>query len=108
MKTLSPTEQLVLDFSRDDFESLEVLYRSIALEFSAENYPKSFYWRSAADAPLLSQIADAIKNLTAQGLLEAKMEDGTSPNPHGDLTFVWRAWFHTTKEGIKVLESEIN
>ena len=106
MKTLSSIERLVLDAASDDFESLENVYRSISLEFSAKNYkqsdPKAFYLRPAANAPLLAEIADAIKKLTVEGLLEARAEDGAPPNPLEDSAFVWLAWFRTTKEGLEL------
>ena len=102
LKTLSSIERLVLDAASDDFESLENVYRSISLEFSAKNYkqsdPKAFYLH----APLLAEIADAIKKLTVEGLLEARAEDGAPPNPLEDSAFVWLAWFRTTKEGLEL------
>lgn len=108
MRTLSLIEQLVLDAASDDFEALEQIYRSICLEFSADNYkpsdPESFYLRSAANAPLLAEIADAIKKLATEGLLEAKTETGVTPDFQGDSAFVWQAWFRTTKDGLVMLQ----
>jgi hypothetical protein len=46
---LTETERLVLNAAADDIENLEQIYRSVSLEFSAENYepdnPQAFYWR---------------------------------------------------------------
>lgn len=107
MKILSLTEQLVLNAGCDDFENLEQVYRSIALEFSAENFDpsdvKSFYWRQRIGAPSLAEIADTIKKLITEGLLEARTESGTPPNTEGDSAFVWRTWFRTTERGMEVL-----
>jgi hypothetical protein len=100
MKALSAIEQLVLGAASDDFENLEQIYRSLCLEFSPEKYkpsdPKSFYWREATNAPSLAEIADAIRILTVEGLLEGRTESGAAPNPQGDPAFVWRAWFRAT------------
>jgi hypothetical protein len=109
MKNLSKIERLVLEAASDDFENLEHIYRSISLEFSAKKFkpadPNSFYWREAVNAPPLTQIADAIKILASEGFLESRTESGTTPSTEGDSAFVWRAWFHTTKDAMSLLRS---
>jgi hypothetical protein len=110
MKALSPIELLVLNATSDDFEDLEHIYQSISLEFSAENFKpndqKSFYWREALNAPLLREIADTIKKLTSEGLLEAKTESGVVPDSRLDSAIVWQAWFHATEEAIAILRAQ--
>lgn len=108
MLELSQLDRRVLNAAVDDFESLEQIYRSLCLEFSAEEYnasePRSFYWREATSAPLLAEIAEAIRGLVAKSLLEARREDGSKVTTVDDLSIVWNGWFRTTDRGRESLE----
>jgi hypothetical protein len=96
-------EQLVLGTATDDYENLEQLYRSLCLDFSAENYDASneqcFYWRAGVDAPPLSELADAVRKLVTRGLLEGRWDDGRPIAPDDDPSFVWQGWFRTSNAG---------
>ena len=111
MRPITMIEMLVLSAASDDYENLEQVYRSLALEFSAENYdpsnPKSFYWREAAQAPSLSEIANAIRQLTVDGLLEGRMEDGSPIVTLHDPSLVWQGWFRTTETGLNLLQNSV-
>jgi hypothetical protein len=108
MSELTQLDHQVLNAAVDDYESLEQIYRSLALEFSAENYnpsdPTAFYWREAERAPSLAEIADAITRLTTQGLLEARTEVGSHVTAIDDPSIVWNGWFHTTDRGRQLLD----
>ena len=109
MSELTQLDHQVLNAAVDDYESLEQIYRSLSLEFSAENYspsdPRAFYWREAVSAASLAEIAGAISRLMAQGLLEARTEDGSNVTAIDDLSIVWNGWFHTTDRGRQSLDS---
>ncbi len=104
-------EQEVLNAASDDWESLEQIYRSIALDFSAEHYSAdnraSYYWRDSGRGFSLSQISDAIQRLVGDGLLKAKREDGTSVNTvaNGE---VLQCWFLISDSGREWLNSSIS
>jgi hypothetical protein len=111
MSALTELEYDVLNATADDFESLEHFYRSLNREFSAEHYdlanPESLYWREAARATALAEIAEAIRSLVARGLLEGQTEDGSRFSTIGDASIVWRGWFHTTPEGQQSLAAAV-
>ncbi|MCH7725750.1 MAG: hypothetical protein IH991_04610 [Planctomycetes bacterium] len=112
MAELTTTELLILNAASDDFENLEQLYRSLSLQFSAENYdptnPQSFYWREATHAPQLCELANAIIKLVEQGSLEGKSEDGKIINHICDASLVWQGWFRTTQSGLDVIGSDVD
>jgi hypothetical protein len=101
MNAHSSLEILILNATSDDFENLEQIYRSVCLEFSPEHYDpnnsKSFYWRESANAPSLAELAEAVKKLALEGVLEAKTEAGKPANLKGDSSIIWQAWFHAKK-----------
>jgi hypothetical protein len=104
MISLTNTQRRVLNAAVDDFENLEQIYRSICLEFSSERYNASdggaFYWRESADAIPLSEIVDAIQSLVGQGLLAARLVEGTFVTvATSDQSYLWRGWFATTDAG---------
>ncbi len=102
-------EQEVLNAASDDWESLEQIYRSVCLEFSAENYvpddPSAYYWRESNRGISLAQLANATIQLVNNGLLHARLEDGAFlSNVSGNQ--LWQCWFKATDAGRKVLVDE--
>lgn len=110
MSPITKTEMLVLNATSDDYENLEQIYRSLALELSAANYDplnaNSFYWREAMDAPPLSAVANAIKHLVSCGLLEGRTENGSLIEMPFESSFVWEGWFRATKLGLRIIQLE--
>jgi hypothetical protein len=113
MIALTETQWLVLNATSDDAEDLERIFRTICLEFSAEEHartePDAFYWREAKDAVPLSEIVDAIRVLVDRGLLAVRLPEGErdafarSPN---DPSYLWHGWFGITSKGRVELESQ--
>ena len=104
-------EQEILNAASDDWESLEQIYRSVCLEFSAENYvpddPSAFYWRDSNRGISLAQIADATVQLVESGLLQARVEDGTFiPQIAGDQ--LWRCWYKSSEKGRQTLLDSVS
>jgi hypothetical protein len=104
MPRLTRTEWLVLNSTSDDFESLEQIYRSVCLEFSAESYRPhdtgSYYWRESIDAVPLAEIADSLLMLTSRGCVSVRYADEHSgEQSFNDLSYTWRGWFHITDAG---------
>jgi hypothetical protein len=95
---------LVLDSTADDWENLEQIYRSVCLEFSAENYnpadAKSFYWRESSAQIQLSDVIDELRSLVEGGLMTVRNPDGSDLKDfRSDLSYLWRGWFKMTPEG---------
>ncbi len=104
-------EQEILNAASDDWESVEQIYRSVCLEFSAENYvpddPSAFYWRESNRGISLAQIADATVQLVVSGLLQARAEDGTFvPTISGDQ--LWRCWYKSSEKGRQILLDSVS
>ena len=104
MDKLDRTEWLILNATADDCECLEQIYLQVCYELRPENRaegPGSLYsYRPIPEAPLLSEIADRIRNLVERGLLTAvREEEGGLPQDVKDLAYVWRAWFEMTPRG---------
>jgi hypothetical protein len=110
MPSLTPVEREVLNATSDDFESLEQIYCSVCFEFSSEAYkpsdPTAFWFRNRPNSPSLAEIADAIKTLFEQGLLESRIEDGTWVSSLKDASLMWTGWFHATRKGYSLVASE--
>ena len=108
MDPISRTQWLIMNATSDDYEDLEQIYRSTALEFSAERYnptdADAFYWREAKEALLLSDIVDNIRLLVSQGLLSVKLATANVlPDTNNDLSYLWRGWFRITPKGREIL-----
>jgi hypothetical protein len=111
MNSLTKTQWLVLNATADDFENLEQIYRSMALEFSAERYStsdtKAFYWRESADCVPLSEIVEAVRFLVDHHMLSIRLSEGEFVSPASDdFSYLWRAWFGITVAGRNALEEE--
>ncbi len=107
MTVLTKTQWLVLNATADDFEDLERIYRSLNLEFCAQESAaaNSSYWRDANDKVPLAEIAECIRSLVTQGLLTVKMTEGGGPPSTHDLSYLWNGWFQMTTEGRALVES---
>ena len=93
MLQLESLEFRILNETSDDAENLEQIYRALSLEFSADRYdpadPNSYYWREAADAASLADIANAVKSLVEGGLLVVRHDPAQKP-AEGDLSYSGR------------------
>jgi hypothetical protein len=107
MQKLDKTAWEVLNATADDCENLEQIYRQVCLEFSSADYDRGvFCYRPAEGTPLLSEVADRIRQLVKCGLLTVVVdEDGLPWKDLDDATLVWRGWFQMTAQGRKVWES---
>ena len=103
-------EQEVLNAASDDWESLEQIYRSVCLDFSAENYvpddPTAFYWRDSNRGFSLAQLAEATIQLVDSEMLQARLEDGTFVATVSE-NQLWRCWFKTSEKGKQALHDSI-
>ncbi len=104
-------DQEVLNAVSDDWESLEQIYRSITLDFSAERYsandPTSFYWRDSGRGFSLTQISETIERLVRDGLLKARREDGIFVDSVADGE-VLQCWFFVSDAGREWLVNSIS
>ena len=101
MRTLSKTAWEILNATADDRENLEQIYRQVCYELivSDKSVPPHGY-RVLSGAPLLSEIADEVRGLVDQGLLQIVMDENGHPwSSNNDVSFVWRAWFQMTSQG---------
>jgi hypothetical protein len=103
--TLTEFESDVLNAMADDIENLEQIYKSLALEFSPENYQSgdvsAFYWRQREPQIFLADIADALTTLTRKGLLTVRLEDGQAIS--SGFEYAWQGWFGLTQLGRAML-----
>ena len=103
--TLTNFEAEVLNAVADDVENLEHIYKSLALDFSAENYQSgdvsAFYWRQREPQIFLADIADALITLTQKGLLTVRLEDGQAIVT--GFEYAWQGWFGLTQWGRAML-----
>ena len=99
----------VLNATADDCENLEQIYRQVVYELveTADSQTKAVYdYRPVRGAPLLSEIADRVRQLVEHGLLKPRMdEEGRPWQGRDDLSYVWRAWFDMTPEGRNAWEA---
>jgi hypothetical protein len=107
MQTLDKTAWEILNATADDCENLEQIYLQISFELLPSGDSQSAYlYRPAPRAPSLSEIADQIRKLVREGLLQVEMNDkGRPPGKRQDLSYVWRAWFGMTGLGRTLWES---
>jgi hypothetical protein len=102
MQTLDKTAWEILNATADDCENLEQIYLQISYELVSEPDCHSDYlYRAIPRAPSLSEVADKIRELVKEGLLQVEMNDrGRRPRKKPKvLRFVWRAWFGMTGRG---------
>lgn len=109
MNPISKTEMLVLNATSDDYENLEQICRSLALDFSPENFnflnSNYFHQRETIDALLLTEVENAIKELVNKGLLEGRTEKGTPIEIPIEPSLVWRGWFRASEIGLRLLKT---
>src|SRR5205085_6362783 len=77
MRAVSRTEWEVLNATADDWENLEQIYQAVRL------------WLGPNGTGLRG-VADAVRRLAEDGLLEARLEEGEGSPDLRDLSYVWR------------------
>ncbi|HLW63777.1 MAG TPA: hypothetical protein VKS79_00570 [Gemmataceae bacterium] len=107
MSALNNVAWEILNATADDCENLEQIYRQVhphlceRLSSAKEGVPSP-----NDETPMLATVADCIRELVENGLLEIVMdENGKSWQSRGDLSYVWRAWFRMTPKGANLWES---
>jgi hypothetical protein len=106
MQTLDKTAWEILNATADDCENLEQIYLQVSYELVNEPDCHSTYlYRPIPRAPSLSEVADKIRELVKEGLLQVEMDDRGRPRkkPRA-LRFVWVAWFGMTGRGRNLWE----
>lgn len=89
MPAITAMQWEVLNATADDWENLETIHSQ--LRGSTGN----------GRAVSLSDVADAIYELTTKGLLTARHEGGEILLDYRDARYVWRCWFGMTEAGRK-------
>jgi hypothetical protein len=98
MFPLHPVDWEILNATADDCENLEQIYLAVCFEFMPAGEGDGAFRRLSASVPL-SEVADRLRNLVGNGLLNAVTDDGRpSPDYRCD-EYVWKAWFAMTVEG---------
>ena len=103
MQTLDRISWEILNATADDCENLEQIYLQVAYELieTADSQARAVYdYRPVPGAPLLSEIADRVRNLVEHGLLNPRIdEEGRPWQGRDDLSYVWRACLDMTPKG---------
>ncbi len=95
--------QKIIASLSDDWENLEQLYKMISLEYvQGSQESGNPCWKGAKEHYLLSEIADALFSLWADGYVQVRL-DGAKPTEftRADPSQVWRGWFSLTERGAK-------
>lgn len=102
MRTLDKVAWEILNATADDCENLEQIYRQTCCQLVSirDKADPPYAYRPLSGAPQLSEIADHVRELVDQGLLQiACDENGHAWQDDGDSSYVWRAWFRMSPEG---------
>jgi heme exporter protein D len=108
MRTLDKVAWEVLNATADDCENLEQIYRQVCCQLVrvGDKGAPSYAFRPISQAPQLSEIADHVRELVDQGLLQIACDENGNPwQDDGNSSYVWRAWFRMSPEGIAAWEA---
>jgi hypothetical protein len=94
----------VMNALSDGPKNFEQLYRSVCLEFCAEQYrpsdPNAFYWRANDRGLNLGDVADALVKLVRTGYVSVKDDAGQTIAPLSEAgPYLWKAWFELSDTG---------
>jgi hypothetical protein len=109
MQDLDKIDFDILNVTADDCENLEQIYLGVCYDVlpgDGANGADTHSYRPVTGAPLLTEVADRVRQLVERGLLKIVMnEEGRPWQARNDLSYVWRAWFSMTPQGHSAWEA---